>query len=105
MVVGVEVAVLDDGCADFTIFPSTYPSSPLDLSSWVMVVFHLSKLSLLNFCSSERIVKVGIPDDIVYRSRFHQWSSQYGDMPVLHLAAEKCDFSTLTEAAALQLHY
>ena len=27
------------------------------------------------------------------------------DKPVLRLAAEKCDFSILTEAAASQLHY
>ena len=45
--------------------PSTYPSSPLEPSSWVIIVVHLSRLSPLNFCSSERIVRDGIPDDMV----------------------------------------
>ena len=63
------VGVPDGDCGStligLGILPSTYPSSPLDLSSWVIVVVHFSKLSPLNFCSSEKIVKVGIPENIV----------------------------------------
>ncbi len=49
------------------ILPSTYPKSPLDPNNWVILVVHDIKLSPLNFCSSERIVKEGT-DDIVYKS-------------------------------------
>jgi len=49
------------------IFPSMYPDSPFAPSNWVMLVVHESKLSPLNFCSSERIVSEGEVADILYR--------------------------------------
>lgn len=39
-----------------------------------MLVDHLSRLSLLNFCSSESIVRVGIPD-IVNRGKLSRSST------------------------------
>ena len=44
------------------ILPLIYPNSPFDPKSWVILVFHCSKLSPLNFCSLESIVSDGIPD-------------------------------------------
>jgi len=62
---GVEVPV--GVWVGMVIFPSMYPSSPFAPNNWVMLVVHESKLSLLNFCSSERIVREGEVEDIVYR--------------------------------------
>jgi hypothetical protein len=45
------------------IFPSMYPNSPFAPSNWVV---HESKLSLLNFCSLDRIVREGEVEDILY---------------------------------------
>jgi hypothetical protein len=59
--------VVEVGCVGFAIVPSTYPDSPFEPSSWVMFMAHASRLSLLNFCSSESIVRDVVPDDIVYR--------------------------------------
>ncbi len=61
MVVGVG----STGCITF---PSMYPVSPFDPSSCVIVTFQFSKFSPLNFCSSESIVKEGIPEDIMNRN-------------------------------------
>ena len=62
MAVGVVSLSGIDGLVGFAIFPSTYPSSPFDASSWMMFVFHCRRLSPLNFCSSDRSVSDGIPD-------------------------------------------
>ena len=59
--VGVVGSGTDSG-PGFWITPSIYPDSPFDASSWIMFVFHWSKLSPLNFCSSESIVRDGVPD-------------------------------------------
>jgi len=48
----------------FATLPSMYPVSPLDPSNCVMVIFHFSRFSPLNFCSSGSIVNEGVPDDI-----------------------------------------
>ena len=37
----------------------------LILLMWVILIFHCSRLSPLNFCSSDSIVREGISDDIV----------------------------------------
>ena len=50
------------GCVGFGIVPSVYPNNPFAPSSWVIIIFHCSKFSPLNFCSSGRIVKDGNPD-------------------------------------------
>ncbi len=62
MVSGVVVVV--DGTAGFGMLPSTYPVSPLDPSSCVILTFHVIRFSLLNFCSSDNIVNEGVPNDI-----------------------------------------
>ena len=62
------VVVVDVGRTGFGTFPSIYPVSPFDLSNCIMVMFHFSKFSPLNFCSSESIVNEGVPEDIVDRS-------------------------------------
>ena len=63
MVSGVDVEV--DGVAlGFGMSPFTYPVSPFDPNSCVIVTFHVIRLSPLNFWSSESIVKEGVPDDI-----------------------------------------
>lgn len=68
MVVAVSgVVVLEDCSSGFVIFPLIYPTSPLDPSNWVILIFHCNRFSPLNFCSSERIVNDGVPDDIAYR--------------------------------------
>ena len=63
------------GSGGFMTRPSMYPSNPLEPRSWVILVDHLSRLSPLNFCSSESIVSVGIPD-IVDRGKMSRSSSQ-----------------------------
>jgi hypothetical protein len=63
VVSGVDVKVV--GMGGFGISPLTYPVSPFDPRSCVIVTFHAIRLSPLNFCSSESIVKEGDPDDIV----------------------------------------
>jgi hypothetical protein len=50
-------------CAGKLIVPSMYPDNPFDPRSCIMLVVHDSRFSLLNFCSSERIVSEG-DDDI-----------------------------------------
>ena len=57
--------MVEVGTTGFPMFPSTYPVSPFDPSNCVMVIFHFSRFSPLNFCSSESIVSEGVPDDIV----------------------------------------
>ena len=54
-----------DSGPGFGIFPLIYPSNPFDPSSCVILVFHCSKLSPLNFCSSDSIVSDDVPDIIV----------------------------------------
>ena len=45
--------------------PSMYPNRPFEPKSCVMLVVHDSKFSPLNFCSSVRIVREGVLDDII----------------------------------------
>ena len=49
----------------FIICPLIYPSNPLDPSSWVILAFHCSRLSPLNFGSSESMVSEVVPDIVV----------------------------------------
>ena len=46
----------------FCIIPLMYPSNPLAPSNWVILVFHCRRLSLLNFCPLESIVRDGVLD-------------------------------------------
>ena len=62
----------------FCIFPSIQPDNPFDPRSWVMLVFHCSKLFLLNFCSSESMVSEGIPDMIVQAGIFELYFTVMG---------------------------
>ena len=50
-----------DPIPGFCIIPPIYPINPLAPSNCLIFVFHWSRLSLLNFCSSESIVSEGIP--------------------------------------------
>ena len=59
---------MEDGATGFAMLPSIYPVSPFDPNSCVMVIFHLSRFSPLNFCSSESIVREDVPDDISTRN-------------------------------------
>ena len=47
----------------------TDPVSPFDPSNCVILMFHAIRLSPLNFCSSERIVNDGVPNDILTCSK------------------------------------
>ena len=51
-------------------FPSIYPKSPFDPNNCFMFLVHDRRLSPLNFCSLESIVKVIEPEDMEDRS---QW--------------------------------
>ena len=70
VVVAVVVASVDVsvGAVRKVILRSMYPDSPFDPNNWIILVFHESRLSPLNFCSSERIVSEGV-DDMVYRGK------------------------------------
>ena len=63
-----EVGSGTDSGPGFGMFLLIYPSNPFDPSSCVILVFHCSKLSLLNFCSLDSIVSDDVPDIIVQDS-------------------------------------
>ena len=64
MLDGVSGIGIDSG-SGFCIFLSIYPDNPFDASSWNIFVFHYSKFSPLNFCSSESVVSEGVPDIVM----------------------------------------
>ena len=64
MLDGVSGIGIDSG-SRFCIFLSIYPDNPFDASSWNIFIFHCSKFSPLNFCSSESIVSEGVPDIVM----------------------------------------
>ncbi len=53
-----------DCMVGFGMSPLTYPVSPLDPRICAIVTFHVIRLLPLNFCSSESIVREGVPDAI-----------------------------------------
>ena len=61
----VDWTVVSEGGPGFDIFPLIYPDNPFDPRSWVILVFHWSKLSPLNFCSLESMVSEGILDMVI----------------------------------------
>jgi hypothetical protein len=88
-----------DSAPGLVIFPSIYPSSPFDPSNCVMLVFHWSRLSPLNFCSSDSIVSEGMPDIINGRGYLSGWCIKY----LWSLLSFACQLSILCDHEAHNL--